>query len=203
MNTCARIENTGKAGSIQCSKETAELIKKGGHVGWLEKRADTVVVKGKGTLQTYWVAVPRERMESLSSVVSEDNIDAVYGPKLPGLTDKSYRLVNWNVEMLLQIMKQMAALRTAKRNVSFSSSATKATNMRSSSTKRPSMFDLDLGETPLEEVREIISLPEFDEKAARKQKNPNKVEIPQDVVEQLHLLVSKIACMYNDNPFHK
>ena len=207
MNTCARIESSGKAGHIQCSKETAELIEKGGKGGWLDKRADTVAVKGKqGRLQAYWVAVPRERTESVNSVASDDNLvaSAVYGPKLPGLPEKAYRLIDWNVEMLLRIMKQMAALRAAKKNVSFASSATKATKMSLSSGKLlPSMFDLDLGKTPLEEVREIISLPEFDEKAARQQKDPDEVEIPQDVVEQLHLLVSKIACMYNNNPFHK
>ena len=200
MNTCARIENSGKAGRIQCSKETAALIEKG-HPGWLEKRADTVNLKGKGTLQTYWVAVPRERTESLNSVVSE-SLDVVT-PKIPGLSEKSYRLVNWNVEMLLQIMKQMASLRTAKKKVSLSSSVVKAANFRSSSKKRASMFDLDLGKTPLEEVREIISLPEFDEKAASEQKKLDEVEIPRVVVEQLHFLVSKIALMYNNNPFHK
>ena len=56
--------------------------------------------------------------------------------------------------------------------------------------------------TPLEEVREIISLPEFSAKVAQNQKEPEQVKIPKDVIVELHDLVSHIAAMYNDNPFH-
>lgn len=70
------------------------------------------------------------------------------------------------------------------------------------STKASKARSLTAGTTPLEEVQEIIVLPDFDAKAAKKQQDPEIVEIPQDIIKQAHLLVSKIASMYNDNPFH-
>lgn len=53
---------------------------------------------------------------------------------------------------------------------------------------------------PLEEVREIIELPEFDATAAKNKVDPESVEIPKNVVQELHGLVSGIASMYRNNP---
>ena len=113
-----------------------------------------------------------------------------YKKSLPGLDESMYRLIDWNVETLLRLLKQVVAFRE-----STSSPRRARVSYKDSS-------DLECRETPLEEVREIIALPEFDGKAAMKQKDLEKVEIPEDVVQQLHLLVSKIAAMYNANPFH-
>ena len=62
---------------------------------------------------------------------------------------------------------------------------------------------LEITTTPLEEVKEIIHLPEFDRKASKRNRiEPDSVEIPAKVVEQLHLLVSEIATRYRRNAFH-
>jgi 3'5'-cyclic nucleotide phosphodiesterase len=54
----------------------------------------------------------------------------------------------------------------------------------------------------LDEVREIRSLPRYDAKAARRQKEPEQVELEGSVVEELREYVSNIASMYKDNAFH-
>ena len=198
MNTCSRLESSSQRGRVLCSKETAELIKKAGKEAWVEKRVDNVFAKGKGQMETYWVNALGGRAGSVRSCISEDLQGfskikgAVYGRPYPGLTEKTHRLVDWNVEMLLRLMKEVVASRNSVAK-------------KSSLTKKPSSTkSLKLGATPLEEVREIIALPEFesDGKTTQKQ-DPENVQIPKDVVEQLHLLVSKIADMYNPNPFHK
>lgn len=50
MNVCGRMEQTSKAGRIQCSFETAELLRKSGKEAWLEKRSEGVMAKGKHML---------------------------------------------------------------------------------------------------------------------------------------------------------
>ena len=50
VNTCQRIEHTGKPGRIHCSFETAEILKRSGKEAWLVKRNEGVLAKGK-----HWV----------------------------------------------------------------------------------------------------------------------------------------------------
>jgi hypothetical protein len=56
VNTAARMESTGLRNQIQVSVATAELLRKGGREVWLSAREDTIVAKGKGEMQTFWVA---------------------------------------------------------------------------------------------------------------------------------------------------
>ena len=142
-------------------------------------------------METFWVTVDGRRAGSVRSAASSSNLSpevfvkSAYGKSLPGLDAKTYRLIDWNVESLLGIMKEVVAFR----------------RVTSSSSPQDLQVRTKLGQTPLEEVREIICLPEFDG-GAGKRLHPENVEIPKEVVEQLHLLVSKIASMYNKNPFH-
>jgi hypothetical protein len=52
----ARMESTGSTNKIQVSQKTAELIISGGHSDWVTPRESLVFAKGKGELQTYWLA---------------------------------------------------------------------------------------------------------------------------------------------------
>ena len=143
---------------------------------------------GKGTVETYFVKVKHDCQGSVCSGPSfpseEGELIAskVYGEPLPGLSDETNRLIDWNVEMLLRALKVMVAERSLKPST------------------KPSNRQIDVAETPLEEVREIIALPGFNRGKIRK--DPEEVTIPPEVVQQLHHLVSTIASMYNDNPFH-
>jgi class 3 adenylate cyclase len=54
INTASRMESTGKAGKIQVSEDTAELLRADQRGKWLRKRAEKIKAKGKGELQTFW-----------------------------------------------------------------------------------------------------------------------------------------------------
>lgn len=80
VNTASRMESNGIASRIHVSQSTAnELIAKGkGH--WLTARDETIVAKGKGEMQTYFVTVGTSDLGGSSydygrkaSLVSEDS----------------------------------------------------------------------------------------------------------------------------------
>ena len=53
--TASRIESTGVRNRIQISKATAELLIDAGKGHWVIPRDDSVNVKGKGILHTFWL----------------------------------------------------------------------------------------------------------------------------------------------------
>lgn len=194
MNTCARIEAASKRGRILASKETADLITNLGRGSWLQRR-DDLVAKGKGILEAYWVNVDgggRQGSVCSHSSFEEPESAFCYGRHLPGQDDKTKRLIDWNVEMLLQILKQVVASRNA-------AGTGKGSRREMRPSQHYSVFDLGTG-VPLDEVKEVIALPEFNGRSVPV--DPTTVKIPIRVTEELHLMVSRIAALYNDNAFH-
>ena len=61
VNTAARMESNGVRGRIQVSQATADALIAKGKSHWLTPREDKVVAKGKGEMQTYFVAPKSER----------------------------------------------------------------------------------------------------------------------------------------------
>lgn len=74
VNVASRMESTGQRRKIQVSKETADLLRADGKGHWLEPRADAVVAKGKGELQTFWVT---SGMSSEGSGVDSSNDESL------------------------------------------------------------------------------------------------------------------------------
>ncbi|CAB9500916.1 Receptor-type guanylate cyclase gcy [Seminavis robusta] len=194
MNTTSRLESTGERNRIQCSKETAALLMEDGKGGWLEPRREYVNMKGKGSLETFFVNVSVGKANTASSVgsfaaaLTNDFTSGVSrGKAIPGLDERTYRQIDWNVETLLRLIKQVVARRGPVVNPSESLMK----------------MNISIDGLPLNEVREIIQLPEFDSnKSTRHMKKPSDVVIPIEVEHQLHHLVSCIASKYNSNPFH-
>ena len=56
INTAARMESTSKPNRIQLSQETADLLIQANKCHWIIARQQRVDAKGKGELQTYWLA---------------------------------------------------------------------------------------------------------------------------------------------------
>ena len=126
MNVASRIESSGVAGRIHISHETAESIRRCGKGHWLVKREDgTVVAKGKGDIETYWIgkAVEHGKPDSSKqyetaseSVGSERSVSDVGGQFAQQLTDaegREDRLVDWNVTVFVEIIKHIVARRNA------------------------------------------------------------------------------------------
>eukprot|EP00934_Nitzschia_sp_Nitz4_P008929 Nitzschia sp. Nitz4//scaffold100_size80364//3224//7079//NITZ4_005332-RA/size80364-augustus-gene-0.10-mRNA-1//-1//CDS//3329532058//8919//frame0 len=192
VNTAARIESTGMRNRIHLSQETAEQLKESGKERWVVPRTEVVVAKGKGEMKTYWL-LPKE-----NSTAADFNFEppaAQIEPKaqfiniIPARSESSpkiQRLVEWNVDVLKRLLKLIVAQRTnAERpNHAILREEEKILNMPA----------------PLEEVKEIVTLPAF--KAHRAKVNPNDIQLPEEVVTQLRAYVEAIATMYRENPFH-
>jgi hypothetical protein len=202
MNTASRMETTCLSGRIQVSQETADLICEANKSHWLVKREDVVEAKGKGRMQTYWLEVKRSKSSIASGStkeISETNSDrddssGTYWTdslsQVEGLiSERDVRLVNWTVEVLRKLLKQVVARREAKGISPASASELK--------------FKPQEGKTILDEVTDVISLSSFDAKVARRQKDPSFVYLGEDVEMQLHAFVTNIAYLYHsENAFH-
>lgn len=154
-------------------------------------------------IQTYWVTSSLGIKGSESG--SSETGSATTIKKIPFITkesirpvqkmeDRIKRLVDWNVETLLRLIKKIAAHRNMHQE-------------HDSHTAGEEFPDLAVGESkkfPVEEVKEIIALPEFKraDSSSHLVCSPDEIEIPDVVVGQLCSFVSDIAKMYNNNPFH-
>lgn len=105
---------------------------------------------------------------------------------------KTKRLIDWNVESLHKLLKEIVARRNVGNN-----------NSSCELMIPPREEDIKCGETFLDEVKDIISLPRFDASFIRNQDDElQSVVLPDEVILQLRDYVTCIAAMYRDNPFH-
>jgi class 3 adenylate cyclase len=199
VNTTARVETTGEKGRIHISQDTADLIIAAGKSRWVQKREDKVVAKGKGELQTYWLDT-RGGTTTVGSCYSASSGSEPEGHEekgtLPGdypqknsLDEKTSRLVEWNVDLLLRSLREVVARR-------------QALCVKSKSQTKEHSLSAEPGATVLDEVKECITLPQFDAEAARHESHPEDIVLGEDVESELRDYVGTIAMLYRDNPFH-
>eukprot|EP00339_Tiarina_fusa_P025852 CAMPEP_0117000886 /NCGR_PEP_ID=MMETSP0472-20121206/3077_1 /TAXON_ID=693140 ORGANISM="Tiarina fusus, Strain LIS" /NCGR_SAMPLE_ID=MMETSP0472 /ASSEMBLY_ACC=CAM_ASM_000603 /LENGTH=1264 /DNA_ID=CAMNT_0004700725 /DNA_START=238 /DNA_END=4032 /DNA_ORIENTATION=+ len=212
MNMAARMEHNSKPGRIQCSEYTAGLIRDAGKGHWLQARDELVSAKGKGDVQTYWLTpkmasgsmFPGDNGEEASAHPSladrnifGDNVDRdllanaqlVFDLGTPN--NRYHRLIDWNVELLSDLLKQIEARRR---------DAKKYSKYKGKSLPTPKM-ELQGGSTALDEVTEIVALPQV-EVQTKKRTRASDVELSPEVVSQLRDYVTTIASMYRPNAFH-
>jgi class 3 adenylate cyclase len=209
MNMASRMESTGTPNRIQVSAAFAEHIKKANRSHWINPREDLVNVKGKGSLQTYWLEFKGDNMVRMDETGStsfseeesqdftdrsstyEDNEFRTQVNELVGgiekgdgrLSQKAERLVDWNVDLLTTILKQIVAQR-------------ESTGAVPDSDQRLTQIENEAKDVPLDEVQEIIALPDY---RRGRQCDPERIRIDAKVVEQLHIFILKIARMYHHN----
>jgi len=203
MNTTARIESNGQRNRIHISQETADLLCASGKNHWVQAREDKIVAKGKGELQTFWLTVKKqsggsttERSDDNSEVDEDAETEQVVHAPTPTvpvtpMADKLGRLVDWNTDVMARLLKQVIARRQASE--SQGRGLDKSLQLEASQ---------QLNGTVLDEMVDIIRLPEFDAKAASKQKDPDSINLGEEVVSQLHDYVTVVSTLYRDNPFH-
>ncbi|CAB9496686.1 Receptor-type guanylate cyclase gcy [Seminavis robusta] len=195
VNTAARMESTGVKDKIQASKSTADILTEYGKQHWLQMREDKVHAKGKGLLTTYFVSpwAHKEGTTVTSSDSGQYDPDALAqtsghtpSPEEP-VPEMAYgRLVEWMTELFKSYVKDIVA----KRAVTPKKSA------RSDSKKIA-------GGTPLDEVVEIIELPQFDPKALEAlARSGRSVVLDDEITSLLREYVAVIASLYHNNPFH-
>lgn len=214
VNIAAAIEHTGSRERIQVSEQTAGLLTASGKHDWLTPREDLVEGKGQERLKTFWLQLKSEQAAALgqtmgSNIGDEDkvNTEETEVEHKNGITVVSsgrrdrpsmkssianrerrlQRLVDWNCELLAQLLKQVVARRHAL-------------NLQSTSGEKLTKMATLIGDGTMvvDEVAEIIDMPDF--KACTKSFEP--VQLTDSVMTQLHQYVSAIASLYLDNPFH-
>jgi hypothetical protein len=182
MNTAARMESTGTKGRIQVSEETADLLVGAGKQHWLLRRAEPVHAKGKGSLQTYWLvddkASPDSQSNTKAVAIGNEPTTSVNAMSSPIASDlKTGRLINWNVDVMMRLLKKVAARRIGS-------------DQGGSSVPRSVEFERD------NKVKEIIALPTFDPASQKKEPDADSLELGALVKEELHSFVTCIAKFY-------
>lgn len=202
VNTTAKLESRGCPGRIHVSEATAALLRERGREKWLTKRSKPITLQGKvGEMQTYWLerlvgdgsthhSSTRIGMNEESESESEFFHDMMLESDKASMSKKD-RLVEWNTEVLSQLLQQIIVHR---RCVSSSASLSKMER------------EIGKGQTVLEEFQEIIVLPKHTDEEFRRisaySASAANVELGPAVVDQLRKFIGNVANMYRDNSFH-
>ena len=182
VNTAARLESAGEGNRIHLSLITAQLIKDAGHEPWIENREGTVTMKGKGSMQTCWLVPRKNDLASTGKASSQLHLFNDY-QKNPSHDAKKRRLISFNADALIRVIKQIVARRETSTPAS-----PRVPVWKHEST------------TPLAEVVEVIELP-LQVKAAVCT-DPNNLNLDPQIIELVYEYVSCLADMYPSNPFH-
>jgi len=219
MNTASRMESTGKLDMIQISHDSAELLRAAGKGSWVTPREDMIHVKGKGMMVSYWLTASAERNGDSGTVTegsishtvaagssSDDgslSMDLGMVPEpifqdpnghMHGRTNstdgKTTRLVKWNVGILSDILRRILSQRGTESHKSITGTSSIGQLLDSSAV------------TVLDEVKEVISLPEFHEDSCSSNNDWKSLELDTVIKDQLKDFVTAVAAMYRDNKFH-
>lgn len=195
------LQKTNKKCYFQ-KQETGDMVIEAGKGHWIEKREQKVEAKGKGALETYWLKDNYNRNAGSNGMDSSESTDRS-GTEIreqpmfdTTFTEKTNRLIDWNVETLVRLLKQIVVRRKAISQSRTPTIASAVVPNFSKCAHFPAHSDY------LKEVKEIITFPEFDGRVDKLRTNVDDVKLPSDVTEQLRTYVSCIAGMYQDNPFH-
>lgn len=106
--------------------------------------------------------------------------------------NKHMRLIDYNVDLLAGLIKQVVARR---RVLELSGCYDDEKPLRH-------VDSIDRETTVIDEVTEVIQIPEFDSKAYKGYVDPDSLDLGATVMAQLKRYVTIIAAMYRNNPFH-
>ena len=193
VNTAARMESTGLQNMIQVSQTTADLLKAASKEHWIKPRDEQIFAKGKGYMTTYWLSVGNDQSSSKRSTSSRSQASEGYDSTGKAgletnadiLDEKTKRLVDWNVQVLLRFLKQIVVRRGKSDDFDGIDDWTNVI--------QPNVAVVD-------EVAEIIALPKFSSIAEVTE--GESAQINDEIEMQLYEYVASIAKMYRNNPFH-
>ena len=184
------MEGTGVVNKIHISQATADLLIANGKQHWITRRREPIEVKGKGSMQTYWVdpkyhdSLGSEEEEEFS--VSSSASSSLEDQEETGEDSKTDRLVDWNVDILERLLRQVIANRDTN------------STARRVSLKAPHFkFEVDDGSI-LDEFADVIDFTKPDTPPVA----PDAVELPEHVSMQLRMFVKNVASLYQPNEYH-
>eukprot|EP00934_Nitzschia_sp_Nitz4_P005500 Nitzschia sp. Nitz4//scaffold381_size12975//22//4397//NITZ4_008988-RA/size12975-processed-gene-0.7-mRNA-1//-1//CDS//3329549898//5490//frame0 len=191
MTTARLLHESGERGQILVSEKTANLIIKGGRKQWVSKLQEKILSSHKAEIQAYWLTRHTQHHgpgEGFSSNGSDDE-DAFDDIN----QDSESRWIEWNTDTLRRQLQKVIARRSGTRRSGFGNSMFMQENL-----------NIKTKDMPLEEVQEIIELPEFNKDAMRRlqERGDEHIELPEETLTQLHDFVAQVAGMYRKNHFH-
>ncbi|CAB9524999.1 Receptor-type guanylate cyclase gcy [Seminavis robusta] len=212
VNTAARMESTGQRNRIQISQDTADLLTEGGRGHWVVPRTEVVDVKGKGQLKTCWLVIKNDSaMSAISGSTSGTDSSSTGTNELQHsleqpapaiqtslgasrkLDAKSRRLVDWNTDILLRLLRVIVSHR---QTMGIASDAPDEMRMAEDVLVKPGTIAFD-------ELADIISLPGYDSRGDKNKLDVESVKIGESVADQLRDFVASIASLYHsENDFH-
>lgn len=219
LYTTSQLTRTCDEGRILVSPETAKLLIEAGMKHFLEERSGDVPSNINGTMQSYWLSnlntnvtgSPSGGDRRLQNMVLGEH-GSFLGEASESDGSRNRRLIDWHVGVLHKLLKQIVARRTFSTKTRDTRSATRYSidglgDANADSSSSPPEGRTASGERrgvsiPLDEVKEVISMPEFNQRATISQKDIESIIIPDCVLEQLYTFVATVAQMYRDNPFH-
>lgn len=145
-------------------------------------------------------------VESSASNSSLDTKCLIWGSNSELISDemiylnKQQRLIDYNVDLLASLLKQVIARRKAI-SIARRASVDSTSIMRSRSSL-DNVFEEKVASSLIEEVKEVIRLPNFDAVAYKEMIDPDSIEFPFEVQTQLQQYVAAIANLYRSTPFH-
>jgi Adenylate and Guanylate cyclase catalytic domain len=205
INTAARMESNSTRGRIQVSEQTADLLFAASKDNWLIKREDKIDAKGKGKLQTYWLDIKGNKQGSTSDMSSGNNGSTDDSTSIgqqggtfevneteKGISWQHAKLVNFNTDCLVQLLKQISARRAVSKELY--NGFTSETSTRSKK----------VTETVRDEIEECIQLPAFNPGIERSRPmDAENIALAPFVVEELRAYLTEICKRYNkSNYFH-
>lgn len=210
MNFASRMESTGSPGRIQISAETVELLKNAEKGHWTTPRDNKVMVKGKGEMATFWLQTDSDSLSSQGDSKHSMNL-SLHSPKARNgvtdmMSDKTQRLIEWNVDVLACALKRIVAHRNTlvralnEHRASLCVDNTDASSVETSSNVSFSLTPAVAGKTVLDEVCETIDLPEITGRATVvRPEDVESVVLPAAIVEQLKDYVTSLSVLYHKN----
>lgn len=196
VNTAGFIEGTGERNRIHVSQETADLLATVGKGHWVEERKEKIHVKGKDELQTYWLIFRgspsgQSRSSSSGADATDNVVDENFNSGSPTnmvnpFDSKTQRLVEWNTDVLSRLLKEVVASRLSRESYRVEGMPNDTVHGLA---KEESM-------TVLDEVVEIIHLPDFDVQGVNRRVDASNMELSDKVKQQLRDFITIIASMY-------
>jgi 3'5'-cyclic nucleotide phosphodiesterase len=170
------------------SEATARLLSQNGKGSWISQRKEMVTVKGKGTIQTYWLSTQgnSSKAESVGSSRDETNSVNAIGTVRYDDSARKERNVEWICQVLQYRIENV--LRTLPECT------------KPSSDER--LYIPDFGSVPLMEVAEIVPLRSKSVTAQYSRCATRDGVLDDSVLAELRSFVHEVAETYQSNPFH-
>lgn len=150
---------------------------------WLQGRSDAVSAKGKGILKTFWLTPQVDRAYSANSGETDEDEDILVVDSAGRLANqllKREREVEWVSELMRDAIRDIVGAR-----------ATKKGKIMKGLDSLPGHRSKN--RTPLDEVVDVIKMPEFDSKIADREAQAFAVKIPDNVSRLIREYVSIVS----------